>query len=142
MRRVVLAVFLVFAVGCTESSTDGPSYDLTASTQPPSTVGTPDASGKGVVSGTLVMVGGPANARYPVPGSVGVANIRQVGAVFPNVEVGADGTFSVAVDPGTYEVFGQSPNYNGGKGTCIGSPATVRVRAGEQIVVDVQCSMK
>ena len=88
------------------------------------------------------MVGGPTNARYPVPGQVAVANIYQVGSVLPDVEVGADGTFSVTVDPGTYEVVGTSPNYNGGRATCTTRPRTVRVRAGQHVDVDVQCPMR
>jgi hypothetical protein len=88
------------------------------------------------------MVGGPTNARYPVPGSVYLANIYEIGPPTVSANVGPDGTFSFAEDPGPYQVSGTSPNYNGGKATCIGSPATVRVRAGEQVVVDVQCQMK
>ena len=106
--------------------------------------------GKGVVSGTLVIVGGPvayaAPMMTPVPGRILVANVAQLGGGFlphTGVATGPDGTFSVAVSPGLYQVTGLSPQYEHGKGTCWSQgPPSVRVRAGEHVSVNVECQMR
>jgi len=114
--------------------------------------GTPDQvaraiaklGGTGVIAGTLVMVGGPTDARFPVPGEVSVMNIDQSGPIVFNVEVQPDGSFSTVVDPGTYQVLGISPKYSGGTEYCVPTSlnGTVSVQAGEHVSVDVECQMR
>jgi hypothetical protein len=53
-----------------------------------------------------------------------------------------DGTFSASVKPGTYQIYGLSPQYNGGDGLCEPEDRTVTVTAGDRVVVDVLCQMK
>jgi hypothetical protein len=97
---------------------------------------------KGVVSGTLVLVGpapaGTAPVMMPVVGQVAVASIYQYGPVAYNATVGSDGTFSVPVYPGRYTVSGVSPLYLGGRQSCR-VPHTVRVAAGQHVNVIVEC---
>lgn len=58
--------------------------------------------------------------------------------------VGPDGAFSVAVQPGTYAVFGRSPmfNVNGGPATCAAERNPVKVGAGADVVINVVCNMR
>jgi hypothetical protein len=95
----------------------------------------------GTISGTLVAVGGPSNARTPLAGTLSVTLAASLGPPRFNIPVGPDGTFSVTVRPGTYAVFGESPMFNNGQATC--APANlVKVQAGAVVVVDVVCSMR
>ena len=80
----------------------------------------------GVISGHLLMVGGPANARIPVEGMVSVD-----GTDF-TVAVGSDGSFSVQVPPGLYRLTGTSPKYGGGAGHCEALKPTV-VSSGDEL---------
>jgi hypothetical protein len=96
---------------------------------------------KGVVSGTLVLTGGPTQPT-PVAGDVHIVNVLQTGggqAYLPGVATAADGSFSEIVDPGLYEVSGTSPVYWGGRRSCKIPGQTVRIRAGDAVSVNVEC---
>jgi hypothetical protein len=96
---------------------------------------------KAVVSGTLVLAGGPTEPT-PVAGDVHIVNVWQIGggqAFRPGVATAADGTFSEIVDPGLYEVSGTSPVYWGDRRSCAIPGQTVRVRAGDAVSVSVEC---
>jgi beta-lactam-binding protein with PASTA domain len=100
MRRMVLAVFLVFAVGCTVStSTNGPSYDLTGSTQPPPAVDTPDVTGMTVTDAKTAIsdVGlTPSLTKEPSNVSAGTV-LAQDPAAGTSVDVGTTVSITVAV---------------------------------------------
>jgi hypothetical protein len=94
----------------------------------------------GVISGDLVAVGGPANVRQPLPGTV---RISGEGHEFTyRVLPSADGSFSIEVPAGTYVVTGRSPLYQGGRLDCRVAQPSLVVREHETITVDVSCDMK
>jgi hypothetical protein len=98
------------------------------------------SGGTGVISGELVAVGGPANVRKPLPGTV---QISGEGHEFTyRVLPSAEGTFSVEVPTGTYVVTGRSPLYQGGRLDCHIAQPSLTVRANETITLDVACDMK
>jgi hypothetical protein len=55
------------------------------------------------------------------------------------VRIGADGTFSLTLAPGTYTLTGHSPDYGNGKAVCRTTDGTVRVRTGKAVTADVLC---
>jgi hypothetical protein len=94
----------------------------------------------GVISGELVAVGGPANVRQPLPGTV---RISGEGHEFTyRVLPSADGSFSVEVPAGTYVVTGRSPLYEGGRVDCRMAQPSLMVGAGDTVTVDLACDMK
>jgi hypothetical protein len=100
-----------------------------------------EAYGNALVSGQLLIGNDPQHAR-PVAGRVGLANIYQVGPVWPTIEVWPDGGFSTYVDPGTYTVFGVSPEYHKSAKACEPygvSNGTISVTAGDRINIAVLC---
>lgn len=82
------------------------------------------------------------HAAFALGRSVGADPARGPTVVsFPEGSATApDGTFSVTVRPGLYQVSGSSPAYHGGRKGCLGR--TVRVTAGRQINVTVECQIK
>jgi hypothetical protein len=88
----------------------------------------------GVISGRLLMVGGPANAEYPASGSVSVEGTDLT------VSVGPDGRYSIRVPPGRYLLIGQSPLYGSGEGRCEAAKP-VMIATGEEAFTDVLCQM-
>jgi hypothetical protein len=98
------------------------------------------SGGTGVISGELVAVGGPANVRQSLPGTV---QISGEGHEFTyRILPSADGSFSVEVPVGTYVVTGRSPLYQGGRLDCRIAQPSLTVRAHDAITVDVTCDMK
>ena len=94
----------------------------------------------GVISGELVAVGGPANVRQSLPGTV---RISGEGHEFTyRVLPSADGSFSVEVPTGTYVVTGRSPLYEGGRVDCRIPQPSLIVRAGDTLTMDLACDMK
>jgi hypothetical protein len=79
----------------------------------------------GVISGRLLMVGGPANTTYPASGSVSVEGTDL------SVSVDPDGRYSIPVPPGRYLLIGQSPLYGSGEGRCE-APKPVVIATGEK----------
>jgi hypothetical protein len=94
-------------------------------------------STKGVVSGTLMIASGP-RPLTPVAGQVDFTNVAQIGVGWtPDVvPTAADGSFSVTLSPGIYQVGGMTEG--GGLRRCTPG-RTVRVRAGDHVSVNVQC---
>jgi hypothetical protein len=99
--------------------------------------GTPKVQA-GTLTGHLYGVGGPApGALRPWPGTVTLTG----SGVHRDVQVSADGRFSVLVPAGTYTVAGRSPRYGSGAGVCrAAGPATVT--AGHRTRADVLCQMR
>ena len=89
----------------------------------------------GVISGHLAMVGGPANARIPVSGSVSVDGPDLT------VSVGSDGSYSIRVPAGRHVLTGTSPLYGGDASECDALKPVVVVTGGETSA-DVLCQMK
>jgi len=91
----------------------------------------------GTVAGHLYGVGGPApGLPRPWPGTVtvtGPGGQRQV-------SVGASGSYSVMVPPGTYTVAGRSPLYESGAALCRAA-GRVTVTSGHTAKADVLCQM-
>jgi len=92
---------------------------------------------KGVVSGTLLLASGP-RPLTPVAGQVSFANVAQIGGGWtPNVvPTSADGTFMVSLSPGLYQVGAMIADIDR---RCATTSRTVRVRAGDQVGMNVQC---
>jgi hypothetical protein len=92
----------------------------------------------GTLTGHLYGVGGPApGAPRPWPGTVTLTGP----GVRRDIQVSADGHFSVLVPAGTYTVAGRSPRYGSGAGVCRATgPATVT--AGHRTRADVRCQLK
>ncbi len=102
-----VAVLAVLAGGCAvaaSAATGGAAHH----THLPS-----DASGRGTVTGKLVMEGGPVDPRKPqprirpIPGTV---RFTQGGRRVASVHVGRSGKFTIALAPGTYAAVGRSPD--------------------------------
>jgi hypothetical protein len=93
----------------------------------------------GTLTGHLYGVGGPApGAPRPWPGTVTVTGGL---GVHRDVQVGADGRFSVLVPAGTYTVAGRSPLYQDGAAVCrAAGPATVT--AMHRTEADVRCQLR
>jgi hypothetical protein len=118
-------------------------------TSSPERIGVPfghhgEVYGKGLISGQLLVGDDPQHAEPVSTGSVAFGNIYQVGPVAPSVVVWSDGGFSAYAEPGTYSVFGVSPEYHDGAAACepYGRPnGTITVRAGDRIAVALLCSV-
>ena len=110
--------------------------------RPPAASPHPTAA-SATISGTFVAIGGPTASRMPLTGCLSVTLATLQGALPGcSVHVDADGTFSVAVKPGPYAVFGWSPMFNGGHTGCPPEHNPVRVRAGAHVVIEIVCQMK
>jgi hypothetical protein len=111
---------------------------------PPPVTGTPTGPAgtltgpAGTLTGHLYGVGGPApGAPRPWPGTVTLTG----SGVRRDIQVSADGSFSVLVPAGTYTMAGRSPRYGSGAGGCrADGPATVT--AGHRTSADVLCQMR
>ncbi|MCR6492567.1 hypothetical protein [Cellulomonas sp. P24] len=95
------------------------------------------SSGHGTLSGHLYVVGGPA------PGTPRAVDGTVV-ATGPDgrhtATVGADGSYTMELAPGTYTVTGTSPQYGDGKSPCPAN-GTVAVVQSEVRTADAYCQM-
>ena len=95
-------------------------------------LGTACGGPKGTITGHLYRVGGPApGLPSPMPGTIYVSGGSSVAA-------GSDGSFSVAVSPGTYTLSGRSPDM--GNALCR-ARHPVTVQAGAVVKVGVICDI-
>jgi hypothetical protein len=95
----------------------------------------------GTVAGHLYGVGGPASAAAPPSPRPWPGTVTLTGpGVHRDVPVGASGTFSVTVPPGTYTVTGHSPLYGSGAYACQAA-GPVTVTSGHTTQADVLCQM-
>jgi hypothetical protein len=78
----------------------------------------------GVISGHLVMVGGPANAWIPVSGPVSVDGSDLT------FSIGSDGSYSIRVPAGRHVLTGRSPLYGAGAYECDAPKPVVVVTGG------------
>jgi hypothetical protein len=116
--------------------------------QRPHNVGVAFDSTKGVVSGKLFLEVGPRPAT-PFFGKVALVDVTRIGgaqaygASAYAAPTSPDGTFSVVVDPGLYEVTGMAtattPLDGGGRRTCTMPRRPVRVNEGDHVTVNVRC---
>lgn len=108
----------------------------TAASSPAPAAGNSSRPARGVITGHLLAVGGPAAvAPRPLPGRVEAVG---AGATWQDASVTGDGEFRISVSPGTYTMAGTSPLYNSGHAVCRAQqPATVS--AGEAVTVDIYC---
>jgi hypothetical protein len=91
----------------------------------------------GTLTGHLYGVGGPApGLPRPWPGTVILAGpgIRR------DIPVGASGSYSAMVSPGTYTVTGRSPLYESGAVLCRAA-GVATVTSGHSTTADVLCQM-
>jgi hypothetical protein len=90
----------------------------------------------GTLTGTLQAVGGPPGAG---PRALsGEVLLRKSNGDRVEIDVGANGRFSVPVSVGTYTVSGESPAYEGGAADCK-APGPVTVTKGLTSTVAVDC---
>jgi len=68
-----------------------------------------------------------------------IIGVPKIGHYYEVISVGSSGQFSRKVIEGTYPIVGHSPSFGDGKLTCYGSPKTVTVTKGGEIVRDVIC---
>jgi hypothetical protein len=114
IRRFALPFLLAFLVACTGRS--------------------------GVISDELVAVGGPANVRMPLPGTVRISGVSHHRTY--RIAAADDGSFSAEVPTGTYVVTSRSRLYQRGTLDCHIAQPSVTARAGGTVTVDVACDMK
>ena len=94
---------------------------------------------RGVITGRLEMVGGPAPGRVIwVRGSVTATPVHGGSSSLAHAD--SSGRFRLLLPTGTYELTGSSPQYGGGAGICRGTGAAT-VRAGFTTSADVLCQM-
>jgi hypothetical protein len=135
---------LVAACSGPRSAEGHPAAAPPATGTPTSQAGTPTGQAgtptgqSGTLTGHLYGAGGPApGAPRPWPGTVTLTGP----GVHRDIQVSADGHFSVLVPAGTYTVAGRSPRYGSGAGVCqAAGPATVT--AGHHTRADVLCQLK
>lgn len=100
----------------------------------------PTGQPTGMLQGTLQMVGGVSGATpEPVPGTITIAG---PGGSVTKTEVDESGRFAIGLFPGSYQVRGTSPKFNGSRGTCRTSEASTRLSAGDTVTVEVDCQRK
>lgn len=100
------------------------------------------ASGQATLSGHLYMVGGPVvRGATPSPRPLAGKVVASGPAGAYTATVGADGSYTLQLPPGTYSVTGTSPSFNGGTGICR-ADGTVTVVIGQQGTVDVYCQAR
>lgn len=93
----------------------------------------------GTLTGTLQAVGGlPGAGPRALSGEV---FLRESNGARAEIDVGANGRFSVPVSVGTYTVSGQSPKFEGGAADCKAS-GPVTVTKGVTSSVEVDCQEK
>ena len=105
----------------------------------------------GHLAGRLVMEGGPMGPGGQQPGERpmrGTVTFTAAGHRQVAVQVGASGTFSVQLPPGTYQVSGRSPaiqtsNGSGASGTeqelPCSQPLSAKITAGHTATITVTC---
>lgn len=94
----------------------------------------------GTLHGHLYGVGGPASGTAkPWPGTVTITG----NGFRRDISVGADGAYSLAVQPGRYVVVGHIPNLtvNGVAAACP-APHDAQVAAGDTTTLDAFCHMR
>ncbi len=112
--------------------------------QRPHNVGVAFDDTKGVVTGKLFLQVGPRPAT-PVFGKVALVDVTRIGgaqaygAPAYAAPTNPDGTFSVVVEPGLYEVTGTTPLDGGGRRTCTMPRQPVRVGEGDHVTVNARC---
>jgi len=94
-------------------------------------------SGSGTLSGHLYVVGGPAPGT---PRAVEGTVVATGPGGRHTATVGADGSFTMQLAPGTYTVTGTSPQYGEGKSPCPAN-GTVAVVQSEVRTADAYCQM-
>jgi len=97
---------------------------------------TPRSFAMGTLTGTLQAVDGPSDpSPRPLSGTVTATTDHGV----MTFSVGASGRFAVHAAVGTYTVIAQSPQYDGGTGTCHASgPVTVSKGVASNIKIECQ----
>ena len=97
---------------------------------------TPRSFAMGTLTGTLQAVGGPSDASpRPLSGTVTATTDHGI----MTFSVGASGRFTVQSAVGTYSVTAQSPQYEGGTGTCHAlGPVTVSKGLTSNITIECQ----
>jgi hypothetical protein len=160
----VIALVVYLAVAPADYGTKGHSNRKSAATSrtgpiapPTSSLGSFPPNGicsheGSAITGTLRAVGGPTPRADPVSGRVWATSVSRVlsntGTVRCGTTVGRDGSYSLILPPGLYQLVGRSPNFKGGAGLCI-APRVVRVRGGPVVgpggrptVVNVNCERR
>ena len=100
------------------------------------------ASGpRGTVTGHLQMVGGPASISggtptFPVPGTVTAVS----GSASFQASASKDGSFTIVLPVGSYELTGTSPQDDSGRATCL-AMSPVIVHSGSVTHADVICEI-
>jgi hypothetical protein len=119
------------------ASGPGASSTTTSTTSAPA-FEDPRGQDAAVVSGVLQLVGGPPGTEpQPVEGMVTFHGPSTISA-----NVGEDGTFQTTLPPGSYDVTGLSPKYQGAQGTCT-TTNKLQVEAREKIQdLKVNCPTK
>jgi hypothetical protein len=128
-------VFGLLVVALSASCTSGSETASTTSSAPSI------PANEATISGTLTSATGPTQTSPEVlTGCVQVTLVTSLGPAACSVSVGPDGTWSVVVKPGIYDVFGLSPASSDTRAAC--SPEEhnpVRVRAGDHVFVRIVC---
>ncbi len=137
LRTAPLTALIALAViGCSSSGQDSAANSARSERVRTSDSASPEGIDTGIVTGRLLLVGGPARGFRATSGEV-----RLQGASAAQGDVDRRGHFEVAVDPGTYRVTGTSPEYGSGHYLCRATHP-VEVAASETRRVNVFCQLK
>jgi hypothetical protein len=127
----------LLVVGLSASCTAGLKTAASAMSSAPSI-----AANEATISGTLTSATGPMQTSPEIlTGCVQVTPVTSRGPAVCSVSVGPDGTWSLVVRPGVYDVFGRSPASSDTRAACTPDEGhnPVRVRAGEHVLVRIVC---
>lgn len=137
----ILCAALAALAALTLSACSGSDDPKDAATTKPSLAtpsGLVDPLPSATVKGRLLMVGGPAGTEpKPVRGAV---TFEAADGSIARTTVDSGGEFQISLSPGPYELRGTSPDYLGGKATCVSEPALLV--EGQTATVDIICPIK
>jgi hypothetical protein len=130
-----LALLGLSGCGGSDEAVEKPSGTPTLAT--PS--GLVDPLPSATVKGRLLMVGGPVGTARPVRGTV---TFKAADGTTARTNVDSGGEFQISLTPGPYELRGTSPDYQGGKATCVSEGNPTVLTEGETTTVDINCPIR
>jgi hypothetical protein len=137
MSRSAIMTAAIVALGFVTACTGHQRQPAPPSTRlRPPTGATATTQQRGVIHGQLVTAAGlQTTSPRPVRGTITITGRER-----RTVTVGADGHYSAALAPGTYQVTGRSPDFLGNQGTCVTHPEPqITITPGGSVQADVGC---
>ena len=144
----VLAVLVL--AGCSATSTPATSTAATSTAATGPATARTSVSATGLITGRLVMEGGPLGPGGQQPTArpiAGTVTFTAAGHRPVSAQVGSSGTFSVMLAPGRYQVSGSSTDIEtvsssgGQQEQACSQPLSATVTAGQTITITVVCAV-